>query len=260
MQFGEYVQYMMTQEDEEPLYVFDDDFGEVCPNLLQWYVAPSLLSEDLTACLDDVTALSAATLRDVTTSDDVTALSAATCAPSCWWPFLQYLAHRRNQACASVADPSSSASGVLEDVGNVDDSVTSVCFATANDSDVRSDDSDGSDRCQVTGVSLIDFSDSGIGDPLFDFISLYVSVFDYDVVEVVEVLEVLEVLEELEAVEALEVPDLGAHKLQGRAKQRKVPTSFAVSGRMCQNLLQLLKVVAPGAEVVQPGGQGEQNV
>lgn len=46
MNFKDYVSYMQTQHDEDPLYVFDDKFGEVASSLLQDYSVPHLFQED----------------------------------------------------------------------------------------------------------------------------------------------------------------------------------------------------------------------
>ncbi|EFA84572.1 transcription factor jumonji [Heterostelium album PN500] len=48
MRFADYVQYMATQNDEEPLYVFDQSFGEKAPAMLNEYKVPSkFFPEDL---------------------------------------------------------------------------------------------------------------------------------------------------------------------------------------------------------------------
>ncbi|EGC32612.1 hypothetical protein DICPUDRAFT_155396 [Dictyostelium purpureum] len=47
MTFRDYVQYMKTQNDEEPLYVFDQAFGEKAPSLLEQYKVPKYFPEDL---------------------------------------------------------------------------------------------------------------------------------------------------------------------------------------------------------------------
>ncbi|XP_021900784.1 F-box protein At1g78280 [Carica papaya] len=52
MKFKDYVSYMNIQHDEDPLYVFDDKFGEVAPDLLKDYSVPLLFQEDLFDVLD----------------------------------------------------------------------------------------------------------------------------------------------------------------------------------------------------------------
>jgi hypothetical protein len=48
----DYIQhYMARQADEEPLYVFDEDFGATAPEMLQWYRPPRVVQEDLAAVL-----------------------------------------------------------------------------------------------------------------------------------------------------------------------------------------------------------------
>jgi hypothetical protein len=42
---------MTRQADEDPLYVFDEDFGEASPGVLGWYTAPSVVQRDLAAAL-----------------------------------------------------------------------------------------------------------------------------------------------------------------------------------------------------------------
>ncbi|GAB4861269.1 hypothetical protein Ancab_036430 [Ancistrocladus abbreviatus] len=46
MKFKDYVSYMKHQHDEDPLYIFDDKFGEVAPGLLKDYDVPHLFRED----------------------------------------------------------------------------------------------------------------------------------------------------------------------------------------------------------------------
>uniref|UniRef100_A0A7N0UM70 F-box protein n=1 Tax=Kalanchoe fedtschenkoi TaxID=63787 RepID=A0A7N0UM70_KALFE len=46
MKLKDYVSYMELQHDEDPLYVFDDKFGEVAPDLLNDYSVPHLFQED----------------------------------------------------------------------------------------------------------------------------------------------------------------------------------------------------------------------
>ncbi|KAK6940180.1 F-box domain [Dillenia turbinata] len=52
MKFKDYVSYMGLQHDEDPLYVFDDKFGEAAPSLLNDYSVPHLFQEDLFDVLD----------------------------------------------------------------------------------------------------------------------------------------------------------------------------------------------------------------
>uniref|UniRef100_A0A803MEA6 F-box protein n=1 Tax=Chenopodium quinoa TaxID=63459 RepID=A0A803MEA6_CHEQI len=47
MKFKDYVSYMKLQHDEDPLYIFDEKFGEVAPGLLKEYAVPHLFQEDL---------------------------------------------------------------------------------------------------------------------------------------------------------------------------------------------------------------------
>lgn len=52
MKLKDYVSYMKCQHDEDPLYIFDDKFGEAAPALLQDYCLPSLFQEDFFDVLD----------------------------------------------------------------------------------------------------------------------------------------------------------------------------------------------------------------
>ncbi|XXG40438.1 hypothetical protein AAC387_Pa01g1154 [Persea americana] len=52
MKFKDYVSYMKCQHDEDPLYIFDDKFGEAAPGLLEDYSVPYLFREDLFDVLD----------------------------------------------------------------------------------------------------------------------------------------------------------------------------------------------------------------
>ncbi|XP_010535386.1 PREDICTED: F-box protein At1g78280 isoform X2 [Tarenaya hassleriana] len=52
MKFKDYVSYMNIQRDEDPLYVFDDKFGEVATDLLKDYSVPHLFREDWFDILD----------------------------------------------------------------------------------------------------------------------------------------------------------------------------------------------------------------
>ncbi|GMN45361.1 hypothetical protein TIFTF001_014549 [Ficus carica] len=52
MKFKDYVTYMNLQHDEDPLYIFDDKFGEVAPGLLKDYTVPYLFQEDYFDILD----------------------------------------------------------------------------------------------------------------------------------------------------------------------------------------------------------------
>jgi len=47
MKFRDYVEYMKVQNDEEPLYVFDEAFGEKAPEMLSDYSIPKYFPEDL---------------------------------------------------------------------------------------------------------------------------------------------------------------------------------------------------------------------
>jgi hypothetical protein len=49
--FADYATYMVQQADEEPLYVFDEEFGEAAPGMLDWYKSPSVTGQDLAAVL-----------------------------------------------------------------------------------------------------------------------------------------------------------------------------------------------------------------
>ncbi|XP_068641349.1 lysine-specific demethylase JMJ21 [Aristolochia californica] len=52
MKFKDYVTYMNIQHDEDPLYIFDDKFGEAAPGLLEDYRVPHMFQEDLFDVLD----------------------------------------------------------------------------------------------------------------------------------------------------------------------------------------------------------------
>ncbi|XP_038717903.1 F-box protein At1g78280 isoform X2 [Tripterygium wilfordii] len=52
MKFKDYVTYIDHQHDEDPLYIFDDKFGEAAPDLLKDYSVPHLFQEDLFDVLD----------------------------------------------------------------------------------------------------------------------------------------------------------------------------------------------------------------
>ncbi|XP_020092912.1 F-box protein At1g78280 isoform X3 [Ananas comosus] len=52
MKFKDYVSYMEVQHDEDPLYIFDDKFGESAPALLEDYSVPHLFHEDFFDILD----------------------------------------------------------------------------------------------------------------------------------------------------------------------------------------------------------------
>ncbi|XP_048130053.1 F-box protein At1g78280 isoform X2 [Rhodamnia argentea] len=52
MNLKDYVSYMKVQHDEDPLYIFDDKFGEVAPGLLKDYCVPHLFQEDFFDVLD----------------------------------------------------------------------------------------------------------------------------------------------------------------------------------------------------------------
>ncbi|KAJ3057826.1 hypothetical protein HK102_010852, partial [Quaeritorhiza haematococci] len=47
MKFGDYINYMRTQHDETPLYVFDPSFGERAPTMLEEYKVPHIFEEDM---------------------------------------------------------------------------------------------------------------------------------------------------------------------------------------------------------------------
>eukprot|EP00879_Flechtneria_rotunda_P023143 GHRR01024468.1.p1 GENE.GHRR01024468.1~~GHRR01024468.1.p1 ORF type:complete len:316 (+),score=104.76 GHRR01024468.1:277-1224(+) len=51
MRFRDYVDYMLRQADEEPLYIFDEDFADSAPEMLDWYKAPSVIVQDHTSVL-----------------------------------------------------------------------------------------------------------------------------------------------------------------------------------------------------------------
>ncbi|XP_019174529.1 PREDICTED: F-box protein At1g78280 isoform X2 [Ipomoea nil] len=52
MTLKDYVSYMQLQHDEDPLYIFDEKFGEVAPGLLEDYSVPHLFQEDFFDVLD----------------------------------------------------------------------------------------------------------------------------------------------------------------------------------------------------------------
>ncbi|KAJ1386189.1 JmjC domain [Sesbania bispinosa] len=52
MKLKDYVSYMKVQHDEDPLYIFDEKFGEVAPSLLKDYCVPHLFQEDFFDILD----------------------------------------------------------------------------------------------------------------------------------------------------------------------------------------------------------------
>ncbi|TKY74386.1 F-box protein [Spatholobus suberectus] len=52
MKFKDYVSYMKVQHDEDPLYIFDEKFGEAAPSLLKDYCVPHLFQEDFFDILD----------------------------------------------------------------------------------------------------------------------------------------------------------------------------------------------------------------
>ncbi|XVF39550.1 hypothetical protein PTKIN_Ptkin01aG0043200 [Pterospermum kingtungense] len=52
IKFKDYVSYMKQQHDEDPLYIFDDKFGEAAPGLLKDYSVPQLFREDFFDVLD----------------------------------------------------------------------------------------------------------------------------------------------------------------------------------------------------------------
>nr|GMD94024.1 F-box protein At1g78280 [Ipomoea batatas] len=52
MKLKDYVSYTQLQRDEDPLYIFDEKFGEVAPGLLEDYSVPHLFQEDFFDVLD----------------------------------------------------------------------------------------------------------------------------------------------------------------------------------------------------------------
>ncbi|OWM79976.1 hypothetical protein CDL15_Pgr006280 [Punica granatum] len=52
MKLKDYVTYMNIQHDEDPLYIFEDKFGEIAPGLLKDYHVPHLFQEDFFDVLD----------------------------------------------------------------------------------------------------------------------------------------------------------------------------------------------------------------
>ncbi|KAK4489957.1 hypothetical protein RD792_000611 [Penstemon davidsonii] len=52
MKFKDYMSYVQIQHDEDPLYIFDDKFGEAAPDLLKDYSVPHLFQEDYFDVLD----------------------------------------------------------------------------------------------------------------------------------------------------------------------------------------------------------------
>ncbi|KAK7273481.1 hypothetical protein RIF29_14532 [Crotalaria pallida] len=52
MKLKDYVSYINVQHDEDPLYVFDQKFGEVAPSLLKDYCVPHLFQEDYFDIID----------------------------------------------------------------------------------------------------------------------------------------------------------------------------------------------------------------
>uniref|UniRef100_A0A0E0KEJ4 JmjC domain-containing protein n=1 Tax=Oryza punctata TaxID=4537 RepID=A0A0E0KEJ4_ORYPU len=52
MKLKDYVSYMELQHDEDPLYIFDDKFGESAPTLLEDYSVPHLFQEDFFEIMD----------------------------------------------------------------------------------------------------------------------------------------------------------------------------------------------------------------
>ncbi|KAK1432209.1 hypothetical protein QVD17_09103 [Tagetes erecta] len=53
MKLKDYVSYTQEQHDEDPLYIFDDKFGEVAPDLLKDYSVPHLFPDDYFDVLDN---------------------------------------------------------------------------------------------------------------------------------------------------------------------------------------------------------------
>ncbi|GAB2224257.1 hypothetical protein Droror1_Dr00005009 [Drosera rotundifolia] len=52
MKLKDYVSYINLQHDEDPLYIFDDKFGDAAPTLLKDYHVPHLFNEDFFDVLD----------------------------------------------------------------------------------------------------------------------------------------------------------------------------------------------------------------
>ncbi|OMP01257.1 hypothetical protein COLO4_12026 [Corchorus olitorius] len=52
MKFKDYITYTKLQHDEDPLYIFDEKFGEKAPGLLKDYNVPQLFQEDFFDVLD----------------------------------------------------------------------------------------------------------------------------------------------------------------------------------------------------------------
>ncbi|KAL8487909.1 hypothetical protein ACS0TY_024268 [Phlomoides rotata] len=52
MTFKDYISYTQIQHDEDPLYIFDDKFGETAPDLLKDYSVPHIFQEDYFDVLD----------------------------------------------------------------------------------------------------------------------------------------------------------------------------------------------------------------
>ncbi|GFP93353.1 F-box protein at1g78280 [Phtheirospermum japonicum] len=52
IKFKDYISYTQVQHDEDPLYIFDDKFGEAAPDLLKDYSVPHLFQEDYFDVLD----------------------------------------------------------------------------------------------------------------------------------------------------------------------------------------------------------------
>lgn len=53
MTMSDFAQYFSDQQDETPLYLFDDDFGNTAPSLLDGYEVPHIFSDDLFSYLGD---------------------------------------------------------------------------------------------------------------------------------------------------------------------------------------------------------------
>lgn len=51
MTMSDFVDYIWEQQDETPLYLFDDEFGNSTPSLMHGYNIPDIFSEDLFNCL-----------------------------------------------------------------------------------------------------------------------------------------------------------------------------------------------------------------
>jgi hypothetical protein len=53
MRLRDYVEYMRAQHDEEPLYIFDPEFIDAAPAMLEAYSVPHLFAQDYFAMLGE---------------------------------------------------------------------------------------------------------------------------------------------------------------------------------------------------------------